>query len=66
MKGSDFRERVMPTRAFCSFNPEWVIFHQERAETETDIYSCWYFSPLLSPKQFYLYSLDLLAGSEDL
>ena len=32
----------MPTRAFCSFNPEWVIFHQERAEraeTETDIYS---------------------------
>ena len=42
LKGSDFRERVMPTRAFCSFNPEWVIFHQERAEraeTETDIFT---------------------------
>ena len=37
-------ERVMPTRAFCYFNPEWDIFHQERAETETDIYSSWYFS----------------------
>ena len=46
MEGSDFRERVMPTRAFCSFNPEWDIFHQERAETETDIYSSWYFSTL--------------------
>ena len=33
--------RVMPTRAFCSFNPEWDISHQETPETET-----WYFSPL--------------------
>ena len=54
--------RVMPTRAFCSFNPEWDISHQETPETET-----WYFSPLsLSPRQFYLYSIYLLAGSEDL
>ena len=67
MEGSDFRERVMPTRAFCSFNPEWDIFHQERAETETDIYSSWYFSTL--PPSLFLslqHWFDLLAGNEDL
>ena len=65
----------MPTRAFCSFNPEWDIFHQERAETETDIsiYNTLAWSTLytslssqVNTVYLWLYSVDLPAGNEDL
>ena len=43
------RERVMPTRAFCSFNPVWIFFIRKELKLVQILFT--------SPVQFYFYSL---------